>query len=50
VLASARSRPWIVLPLLNGSLVPSFKDRDVLVRLDGAPGTSNPRMTRSRGI
>jgi CzcA family heavy metal efflux pump len=36
----------IVLPLLNGSLVPSFKDRDVLVRLDGAPGTSNPRMTQ----
>jgi CzcA family heavy metal efflux pump len=35
-----------LLPLLGTSLVPSFKDRDVLVRLDGAPGTSNPRMTR----
>src|SRR5215207_4330861 len=36
----------VALPLLSGSLVPSFKDRDVLVRLDGAPGTSNPRMTQ----
>ena len=27
-------------------LIPSFKDRDVLVRLDGEPGTSNRRMTR----
>ncbi len=35
-----------VLPLLGTSLIPSFKDRDVLVRLDGEPGTSNPRMTR----
>ncbi len=35
-----------VLPFLNTSLVPSFKDRDVLVRLDGEPGTSNPRMTQ----
>jgi Cu/Ag efflux pump CusA len=34
-----------VLPLLGTSLIPSFKDRDVLVRLDGKPGTSNPRMT-----
>jgi CzcA family heavy metal efflux pump len=35
-----------VLPFLNTSLVPSFKDRDVLVHLDGEPGTSNPRMTQ----
>jgi CzcA family heavy metal efflux pump len=35
-----------VLPLLDTSLIPSFKDRDVLVRLDGEPGTSNPRMTQ----
>ena len=35
----------IAVPLLATSVVPSFKDRDVLVRLDGPPGTSNPRMT-----
>ena len=35
-----------LLPLLGTSLIPSFKDRDLLVRLDGEPGTSNPRMTR----
>ena len=35
-----------VLPFLATSVIPSFKDRDVLVRLDGAPGTSNPRMTQ----
>jgi Cu/Ag efflux pump CusA len=35
-----------ILPLLGTSLIPSFKDRDVLVRLDAEPGTSNPRMTR----
>ena len=33
------------LPLMGTSLIPSFKDRDVLVRMDGEPGTSNPRMT-----
>jgi Cu/Ag efflux pump CusA len=33
------------LPLLSTSLVPAFKDRDVLVRLDAEPGTSHPRMT-----
>jgi CzcA family heavy metal efflux pump len=35
-----------MVPLLGTSLIPSFKDRDLLVRLDGEPGTSNPRMTR----
>jgi CzcA family heavy metal efflux pump len=34
------------LPLLDTSVIPSFKDRDVLVRLDSEPGTSNPRMTK----
>ena len=34
------------LPFLGTSLIPSFKDRAVLVHLDGKPGTSNPRMTR----
>ena len=34
-----------ILPLLGSSVVPSFKDRDVLVRLDAEPGVSNPRMT-----
>jgi CzcA family heavy metal efflux pump len=34
-----------VLPLFGTSLIPTFKDTNVLVRLDGEPGTSNPRMT-----
>jgi CzcA family heavy metal efflux pump len=34
------------LPFLDAAVLPSFKDRDVLVRLDAPPGTSNPRMTR----
>jgi CzcA family heavy metal efflux pump len=34
-----------VLPLLGTSLIPSFKDRDMLVRLTAEPGTSNTRMT-----
>ena len=32
-------------PLLSTSLVPSFKDREVLVRLDAPRGTSQPRMS-----
>ncbi len=36
----------IVLPLLGTSLIPTFKDRDVLVNLDAQPGTSQPRMTQ----
>jgi CzcA family heavy metal efflux pump len=35
-----------VLALLNTSLIPTFKDRDVLVSLDADPGTSNPKMTQ----
>jgi CzcA family heavy metal efflux pump len=34
------------IPFLGTSLVPSFKDRDVLVRLDGRAGTSNAKMTQ----
>jgi CzcA family heavy metal efflux pump len=34
------------LPLLGTSLIPSFKDTDVLVRLNAEPGTSNTRMTQ----
>jgi CzcA family heavy metal efflux pump len=33
------------LPLLNTSLIPSFKDRDVLVRLQSPPGTSETKMS-----
>jgi CzcA family heavy metal efflux pump len=32
--------------LQDKSVIPSFQDRDVLVRLDAEPGTSNPRMTQ----
>ena len=34
------------VPLLDQELAPSFKDTDLLVRLDGTPGTSHPEMTR----
>ncbi|HEV2773503.1 MAG TPA: efflux RND transporter permease subunit [Thermoleophilaceae bacterium] len=34
------------LPVLELSPIPSFKDRDVLVRLTGPPGTSEPKMNR----
>jgi CzcA family heavy metal efflux pump len=34
-----------VLPFMGTSVVPSFKDRQVLVRLDGEPGMSAPAMT-----
>jgi CzcA family heavy metal efflux pump len=33
------------LPLLDASVIPSFKDRDVLVRLEGPPGTSESKMS-----
>jgi len=35
----------IAVPLLGISLIPTFQDRDVIVRLETEPGTSNPRMT-----
>jgi CzcA family heavy metal efflux pump len=36
-----------MLPLLGTSLIPSFKDQNVLVRLAGEPGTSQPKMTET---
>jgi CzcA family heavy metal efflux pump len=35
-----------MVPLLDQDLAPSFKDTDLLIRLDAAPGTSHPEMTR----
>jgi Cu/Ag efflux pump CusA len=35
-----------VIPMLSTSLIPSFKDKHLLVSLNAEPGTSNPRMTR----
>ena len=35
----------VALPFLDTSLVPSFKDRDVLVRLQSPPGTSETKMS-----
>jgi CzcA family heavy metal efflux pump len=35
-----------IVPMLGTSLIPSFKDRDLMVRLNSDPGTSNPRMTQ----
>jgi Cu/Ag efflux pump CusA len=37
----------VMLPLLGTSLIPSFKDKNVLVRLAGEPGTSQPKMTET---
>jgi CzcA family heavy metal efflux pump len=37
------------LPAFGSSLLPSFRERDLLVRLDGAPGTSLPEMNRISG-
>jgi Cu/Ag efflux pump CusA len=34
-----------VLPFTSTSVVPTFRDQDVLVELEGQPGTSNERMT-----
>jgi CzcA family heavy metal efflux pump len=34
------------VPLLEQDLAPSFRDSDLLVRLNGTPGTSHPEMTR----
>jgi len=35
----------VALPFMGSSLVPAFQDRDVLVKLEAEPGTSNPAMT-----
>src|SRR6185312_9615894 len=37
----------VALPVAGSSLVPTFKDRDVLVHLDGGPGTAQPAMTQA---
>ncbi|MGH3022457.1 MAG: efflux RND transporter permease subunit [Gaiellaceae bacterium] len=34
------------LPLLDRALVPTFKDSELLVHVDGPPGTSRPEMAR----
>jgi Cu/Ag efflux pump CusA len=39
----------LTIPLLDVSLIPTLKDKDVLVRLDAQPGTSNPRMVQISG-
>jgi CzcA family heavy metal efflux pump len=36
----------VAFALQDKSVIPTFTDRDVLVRLDAEPGTSNPRMTQ----
>jgi len=38
-----------VVPFLSGSLIPNFKERDLLIRLSAAPGTSQPEMSRISG-
>jgi len=35
-----------IVPFLNQSLLPSFKERDLLIHLNGAPGISQPEMSR----
>jgi CzcA family heavy metal efflux pump len=35
-----------LLPFLGTAPIPSLKDKNIVVRLDGEPGTSNARMTR----
>ncbi|MDQ2941417.1 MAG: efflux RND transporter permease subunit, partial [Chloroflexota bacterium] len=36
----------LVIPLLSWSLLPPFRDADVTVKWEGAPGTSHPEMYR----
>jgi CzcA family heavy metal efflux pump len=35
-----------VIPALDGPVIPSFKDRNLVVHIDGAPGTSRGEMSR----
>jgi CzcA family heavy metal efflux pump len=35
-----------LLPFLNQSLLPSFKDQDILIHMNAAAGTSQPEMSR----
>ena len=37
---------FVIFPLLKQSPVPQFKERDLLIHLDGAPGASQPEMSR----
>jgi CzcA family heavy metal efflux pump len=41
---------FALLPQNGESLLPSFRERDVLVHWDGAPGTSLPEMQRISGL
>jgi CzcA family heavy metal efflux pump len=36
----------LVLPFLGQSLIPTFKEPDIVIQWDGPPGTSYPEMTR----
>jgi CzcA family heavy metal efflux pump len=36
----------VMLPFLTQPLLPSFKERNLLIHLNGAPGTSQPEMSR----
>jgi CzcA family heavy metal efflux pump len=40
----------VTLPFLKPSLLPAFKERNLLIRLNGAPGTSLPEMGRIAGL
>src|SRR6185295_4440528 len=35
-----------IVPFLNQSLLPSFKERNLLIHLNGAPGIAQPEMSR----
>jgi Cu/Ag efflux pump CusA len=39
----------LVLPFLRLSIVPSFKERNIVIQLQGAPGMSQPEMSRISG-
>lgn len=39
----------VMIPFLRPTLLPAFKERDLFVRLDAAPGTSHPEMVRVVG-
>jgi Cu/Ag efflux pump CusA len=36
----------VVLPFLHQSVIPSFKDQDILIHMNAAAGTSQPEMSR----
>ena len=40
---------FVVAPFLARSVLPSFKERDLLIHLRSAPGTSQPEMSRIAG-